>query len=77
MNTLIANAFPTCKKADFSRPALAHKHKNISRAVCVKKIILRLRPVAADLKKNTQPQWVETGARVKVMWYRSADTLFW
>ena len=56
------------KRLTFRVRPLAHKHKNISRAVCVKKIILRLRPVAADLKKkNTQPQWVETGARVKVM----------
>ena len=55
------------KRLTFRVRALAHKHKNISRAVCVKKMILRLRSVAADLKKNTQPQWVETGARVKVM----------
>ena len=40
------------KRLTFRVRPLAHKHKNISRAICVKKIILRLRSVAADLKKT-------------------------
>ena len=30
-----------------------------------------------NLKKNTQPRWVDTWARDTVSWYWSADTLLW